>query len=117
MSKLAIGRNQVAEALKASLAGKVFVAKGTTGLAEIRQAARTAEVPVVTVNRRKLEELAGYCRRDVELTRRLYEMWGGMGLLWVSATEYVVWPGVRTAEELGELEESRGAGEQRSRVW
>ena len=55
----------------------------------------------------KLEELAGYCRRDVELTRRLYEMWEGMGLLWVSATEYVVWPGVRTAEDLGELEEER----------
>ena len=58
MSKLAIGRNQVAEALKASLAGKVFIVKGTTGLDDIKQAARDAKVPFVAVNRRKLEDLA-----------------------------------------------------------
>jgi DEAD/DEAH box helicase domain-containing protein len=56
----------------------------------------------------KLEELAAYCRRDVELTRRLYELWESRGLLWVSYTEYVVWPGVRTVEDLRELEEERG---------
>ena len=60
----------------------------------------------------KLEELAGYCRRDVELTRRLYEMWEGMGLLWVSDSEYVVWPGVRTAEDLAELDEGRRTGDE-----
>lgn len=55
----------------------------------------------------RLEELAGYCRRDVELTRRLYELWEARGLLWTSPAEYVVWPGVRSAEDLRELEEER----------
>jgi DEAD/DEAH box helicase domain-containing protein len=55
----------------------------------------------------RLEELVAYCRRDVELTRRLYELWESRGLLWVSANEYVIWPGVRTAEELKELDEER----------
>lgn len=50
----------------------------------------------------KLEELAAYCQRDVELTRRLYEMWEAQGLLWISETEYVVWPGPR---RLGREEE------------
>jgi DEAD/DEAH box helicase domain-containing protein len=66
----------------------------------------------------KLDELLAYCQRDVELTRRLYELWEARGLLWVSPTEYVVWPGVRTAEDVKELDEERrsgGAGEQGSR--
>jgi DEAD/DEAH box helicase domain-containing protein len=58
----------------------------------------------------RVEELVAYCRRDVELTRRLYELWEARGLLWVSANEYVIWPGVRTAEELRELAEERGDG-------
>lgn len=45
----------------------------------------------------RLEELVNYCRRDVELTRRLYELWQSWGLLWVSGLEYAVWPGVRAA--------------------
>jgi len=40
------------------------------------------------------EELVAYCRQDVELTRRLYELWEAMGILWTSGTEYVGWPGV-----------------------
>ncbi len=59
MSKLAIGRNQVKEALKASLVEKVFVAKGTKDVGEIRRAASAGGIPLVEVNRRKLEELAG----------------------------------------------------------
>jgi len=51
------------------------------------------------------EELVEYCRRDVELTRRLYELWEVRGILWTSATEYVVWPGVRTAEDIEERKE------------
>ena len=46
----------------------------------------------------KLEELAAYCQKDVELTRRLFEAWENSGVLWVSAVDYVVWPGI------GELE-------------
>ncbi len=52
MSKLAIGRNQVKEALRASIVEKVFVAKGTRDVGEIRQAARAVGVPVVEINRR-----------------------------------------------------------------
>lgn len=61
MSKLAIGRNQVKEALRASLAEKVFVGKGTRGAAvgEIRNAARAARIPVAEVSRHKLSELSG----------------------------------------------------------
>ena len=55
----------------------------------------------------RLEELVAYCRKDVELTRRLYEVWETQGLLWVSGNNWAVWPGVRTAEELEELEEER----------
>jgi len=53
----------------------------------------------------RLEELVGYCRQDVELTRRLYELWEARGLLWISSTEYVVWPGIRSAQDLREQEE------------
>ena len=42
-----------------------------------------------------LEELTAYCRKDVELTRRLYEFWETQGLLWVPGGQYVVWPGQR----------------------
>jgi DEAD/DEAH box helicase domain-containing protein len=58
----------------------------------------------------RLEELVAYCRQDVELTRRLYELWEARGILWVSATEYAIWPGVRTVEELEELREERRSG-------
>ncbi len=58
MSKLAIGRNQVKEALRASLVEKVFVAKGVRDVDEIRLAARAGGVPVVEVNRRKIDGLA-----------------------------------------------------------
>jgi len=53
----------------------------------------------------ELEELVGKCRLDVELTRRLYELWEAEGILWTSATEYVVWPGVRTAGDIEERKE------------
>jgi len=43
----------------------------------------------------RMEELIAYCRRDVELTRRLYELWEAQGILWISKVEYVVWPGQR----------------------
>jgi 23S rRNA (guanosine2251-2'-O)-methyltransferase len=64
MGKYAVGRNQVKEALGASLVEKVYIAKGSRGRAvdEVRQAARSAKVPVLQVNRRKLEELAGGLR-------------------------------------------------------
>lgn len=43
----------------------------------------------------RLEELAAYCQRDVELTRRVFETWEAQGLLYVNeALEYVVWPGI-----------------------
>jgi DEAD/DEAH box helicase domain-containing protein len=38
-----------------------------------------------------LEELVAYCRRDVELTRRLYEAWESHGVLWTGTREFVVW--------------------------
>jgi DEAD/DEAH box helicase domain-containing protein len=53
----------------------------------------------------KLEELQAYCRRDVELTKRLYETWEAQGLLWVTGEDYAVWPGVHTAADLEEEEE------------
>jgi DEAD/DEAH box helicase domain-containing protein len=52
-----------------------------------------------------MEELIAYCRRDVELTKRLYEAWEAQGLLWVTGEDYAVWPGVRTAEDLEEEDE------------
>jgi DEAD/DEAH box helicase domain-containing protein len=42
----------------------------------------------------KLDALAEYCQKDVELTTRLYEMWQDEGLLWVSDSDFVIWPGV-----------------------
>lgn len=48
----------------------------------------------------RLEALVAYCQKDVELTRRLYEMWENEGILWISGAEYVVWPGpVKGKEE------------------
>lgn len=41
----------------------------------------------------RLEELATYCEGDVELTKRLFEYWEFNGLLWISGSDYVVWPG------------------------
>ena len=46
----------------------------------------------------RIEELAMYCQRDVELTRRLFEYWEANGVLWISEVEYVVWPGVEVEE-------------------
>lgn len=42
----------------------------------------------------RLEDLAVYCQKDVELTQRLYEMWKEQGILWISDVDYVVWPGL-----------------------
>lgn len=47
----------------------------------------------------RLEELAAYCQKDVELTRRLFEFWRDNGILWISETEYAVWPGVDNLED------------------
>jgi DEAD/DEAH box helicase domain-containing protein len=45
----------------------------------------------------KLDELASYCRKDVELTKRLFELWQNSGILWVPGSQYAAWPGVRGA--------------------
>jgi DEAD/DEAH box helicase domain-containing protein len=58
----------------------------------------------------KLEELVAYCRQDVELTRRLYELWESRGLLWTSRVDYAIWPGVKTLDDLRKLEEERSRG-------
>jgi DEAD/DEAH box helicase domain-containing protein len=52
-----------------------------------------------------MEELIAYCRRDVELTRRLFEAWEAQGILWVTGQDYAVWPGVHTAADLEEEED------------
>jgi len=58
----------------------------------------------------RLEELVAYCRRDVELTKRLYEVWESHGILWTSSRDFVVWPGVRSVEGLKEEEDLADAG-------
>ena len=72
--------------------------------------AKTHESGVAAVRLYKTgrhEELVTYCRRDVELTRRLYELWEARGILWTTGTQYVVWPGVRGAEDVKRLDEER----------
>ncbi len=54
----------------------------------------------------KLEELAAKCREDVELTKRCYDLWEAQGILWTSSADYVVWPGVRTAEDITDEEDA-----------
>ncbi len=49
----------------------------------------------------RLATLEAYCRRDVELTRRLYEFWQAQGVLFINAAEYVAWPGGVTPSERG----------------
>lgn len=46
----------------------------------------------------RLEDLQAYCQRDVELTKRLYELWEAEGILWVSGVSYAIWPGPVTEE-------------------
>lgn len=43
----------------------------------------------------QLEELAFYCQKDVELTKRLFEFWETEGLLWTNTarTDFIIWPG------------------------
>ena len=53
------------------------------------------------------EELVAYCRRDVELTKRLFELWEAQGILWTEGTQYVVWPGVTSAESVKRLSDER----------
>lgn len=55
----------------------------------------------------RLEELAMYCRRDVELTKRLYESWEMTGILWMPNLETLPFPMPRNAERLAELREKR----------
>jgi DEAD/DEAH box helicase domain-containing protein len=60
----------------------------------------------------KLQELTEYCRRDVELTKRLFELWQNAGILWVPGSHYAAWPGLRPVGKLegskvGKLEGSR----------
>jgi DEAD/DEAH box helicase domain-containing protein len=59
----------------------------------------------------KLEELVAYCRRDVELTKRLYEHWEAQGILWTSSVDYVVWPGQRitTDKRMEDLEDEEAS--------
>lgn len=40
----------------------------------------------------ELETLAAYCQKDVELTRRLYELWRTAGVLFVNPADFAVWP-------------------------
>ncbi len=66
MADLAIGRNQVEEALRANTAEKVLVARGTKGAAirEIRSDARGAGVPVRDVDRREVNGMADGLRHQ-----------------------------------------------------
>ena len=41
----------------------------------------------------RMAELESKCRQDVELTHRLLEVWETSGLIWLSETNYVIWPG------------------------
>lgn len=40
----------------------------------------------------ELETLAAYCQKDVELTRRLYELWRSAGVLFTTPADFGVWP-------------------------
>lgn len=55
----------------------------------------------------RLEDLEAYCLKDVELTKRLYESWEETGILWVSESQFAIWPGPVTAAERKE-EAKRG---------
>lgn len=64
--------------------------------------AKTLESGVVAVElwrQGRLEELAAYCQKDVELTKRLFEQWRDTGILWVSEVSYVIWPGLEVVGE------------------
>jgi DEAD/DEAH box helicase domain-containing protein len=50
----------------------------------------------------RLEDLAAYCTKDVELTQRLYQLWEDEGILWTSGLNYAVWPGPKVVK--GEVE-------------
>ena len=54
----------------------------------------------------KRDELIAFCRKDVELVRRLYELWETQGILWAKGTAYVVWPG---RDGIGRKASERGA--------
>lgn len=43
----------------------------------------------------RLAELEAYCQKDVDLTRRLWEMWEIEGILWLSGSHFVIWPELR----------------------
>ena len=62
-----------------------------------------------------LEELAAYCRRDVEITKTLYLNWQMSGVMWLPNLETVIFPEPRDAERLAELREKRLEAEQRKR--
>jgi DEAD/DEAH box helicase domain-containing protein len=52
----------------------------------------------------RLEDLEAYCLKDVELTKRLYELWEAEGVLWISNVDFAVWPGpVAAIEEEEEM--------------
>lgn len=64
--------------------------------------AKTLESGVVAVElwrQGRVEELAAYCQKDVELTKRLFEQWQNTGFLWISETNYAIWPGLEVVEE------------------
>lgn len=56
----------------------------------------------------EMEKLIAYCRKDVELTKRLYAMWEDQGLLWVPGGDYVVWPGVNAGAQRSKDAEGEG---------
>mgnify|MGYP001818627275 CR=1 FL=1 len=63
----------------------------------------------------KSEELAAYCRRDLEITKTLYLTWQMSGVMWLPNLETVVFTGPRDAEEMAELREKRQEAERNKR--
>jgi hypothetical protein len=55
----------------------------------------------------RYEELVAYCRQDVELTRRLYEAWQNLGILWISEQDFIPWPGLPELMDMAEEGEER----------
>jgi DEAD/DEAH box helicase domain-containing protein len=53
----------------------------------------------------RLEDLATYCTKDVELTKRLYELWEEDGILWISSENYAIWPGPKVVKGKVELQD------------
>ena len=42
----------------------------------------------------KIMEAAAKCQTDVDLSKRLFDLWQNQGLLWLNVTDFVMWPGI-----------------------